>query len=151
MNLGLTVLRATLLVLAVVLACPALAQKPEVFSERDGAIRGYDPVAYFTRGAPVKGTKQFSYPWRGATWYFATAENRDKFASDPERFAPKYGGYCAFGVADGYTVAIDPQAWSIVNNQLYLNYSLSVRERWNKDIPGYIRKADTNWPRVLQR
>ena len=69
----------------------------------------------------------------------------------PEKFAPRYGGYCAYGVANGYAVSVDPAAWSIVDGKLYLNYSLSVRESWNKDIPGFIRKAEGNWPRVLER
>jgi YHS domain-containing protein len=139
------------LIAALVLSPAALAQKPEVFSDRSGAIRGHDPVAYFDQKGPVKGSKQFSHPWRGATWHFASAENRDKFAADPERYAPQYGGYCAYAVAQGSTADIDPAAWSIVDGKLYLNYSLRIRERWNKDIPGYIRKGDANWPAVLQR
>ena len=142
----------TLVLIAAILLSPAaLAQKPPVFSDRDGAIRGYDPLAYFDQKGPVKGSKQFSHPWRGATWYFASAENRDKFAAAPEKYAPQYGGYCAYGVAQGSAPAIDPAAWSVVDGRLYLNYSLGVRERWRKDIPGYIRKADENWPAVLQR
>jgi YHS domain-containing protein len=142
----------TLLLIAAILLSPgALAQKPQVFSDREGAIRGHDPVAYFDRKGPVKGSKQFSHPWGGATWHFASAENRDKFAADPERYAPRYGGYCAYAVANGYTADIDPRAWSVVDGRLYLNYSLGVRERWNKDIPGYIRRGDANWPAVLQR
>jgi len=143
--------RTLVLIAAILLSPAALAQKPQVFSDRDGAIRGHDPVAYFDRKGPVKGAKQFSHPWRGATWYFASAENRDKFAAEPERYAPRYGGYCAYAVAQGYTADIDPSAWSIVDGKLYLNYSLGVRERWNKDIPGYIHKADASWPEVLKR
>jgi YHS domain-containing protein len=142
----------TLLLIAAILLSPgALAQKPQVFSDREGAIRGHDPVAYFDRKGPVKGSKQFSHPWGGATWHFASAENRDKFAADPERYAPRYGGYCAYAVANGYTADIDPRAWSVVDGRLYLNYSLGVRERWNKDIPGHIRRGDANWPLVLNR
>jgi YHS domain-containing protein len=142
----------TLLLIAAILLSPgALAQKPQVFSDREGAIRGHDPVAYFDRKGPVKGSKQFSHPWGGATWHFASAENRDKFAADPERYAPRYGGYCAYAVANGYTADIDPRAWSVVDGRLYLNYSLGVRERWNRDIPGHIRRGDANWPLVLNR
>ena len=143
--------RILVLIAAILLSPAALAQKPSVFSDRDGAIRGRDPVAYFDQKGPVKGSKQFSHPWQGATWYFTSAENRDKFAAEPERYAPRYGGYCAYAVAQGYTADIDPAAWSVVDGKLYLNYSLSVRERWRKDIPGYIRKGDANWPAVLQR
>jgi YHS domain-containing protein len=143
--------RTIALIAALLLSPVAFAQKPTVFSDRNGAIRGHDPVAYFDQKGPVKGSKQFSHAWRGATWYFASAENRDKFAAEPERYAPRYGGYCAYAVSQGYTADIDPAAWSIVDGKLYLNYSLRIRERWNKDIPGHIRKADTNWPAVLQR
>jgi YHS domain-containing protein len=142
----------TLVWIAAFLLCPsALAQKPPVFADRDGAIRGHDPVAYFEQKGPVKGSKQFSHSWNGATWHFASAENRDRFAAVPEKYAPRYGGYCAYAVSQGYTADIDPAAWSIVDGRLYLNYSLRIRERWTRDIPGHIRKADANWPAVLQR
>jgi YHS domain-containing protein len=108
-------------------------------------------VSYFTAARPAKGSSEFQHKWRGATWYFASAENRAAFAADPEKYAPQYGGYCAYGVANGYAVSIDPAAWSVVDGKLYLNYSLGVRESWNKDIPGYIRRADGNWPEVLKR
>ena len=143
--------RTLLLIAALFFSPAALAQKPPVFSDRDGAIRGHDAVAYFDQKGPVKGSKQFGHPWSGATWYFASAENRDRFAAAPEQFAPQYGGYCAYAVAEGNTADIDPAAWSIVDGKLYLNYSLRIRERWRRDIPGYIRKADGNWPAVLQR
>jgi YHS domain-containing protein len=129
----------------------AAADTPQIFADRSGAIRGYDPVAYFTLGAPVKGSKEFRHEWRGAAWYFASSANRDRFAAEPEKFAPQYGGYCAYGVALGSTPSIDPAAWSIVDGKLYLNYNLPTRASWEKDIPGYIRKADANWPAVLKR
>ncbi len=140
-----------LLIAAILFAPAALAQKAPVFSDRSGAIRGHDPVAYFDQKGPVKGSKQFSHDWRGTTWHFASAENRDRFAAAPEKYAPQYGGYCAYAVSQGYTADIDPAAWSIVDGKLFLNYSLSVRERWRKDIPGHIRSADANWPGVLKR
>jgi len=143
--------RVFVLIAAVLFAHVALAAKPPIFSDQNGAIRGYDPVAYFTQRAPVKGSKEFRHEWRGATWYFASAENRDRFAADPDGYAPRYGGYCAYGVALGSAPEIDPRAWSIVDGKLYLNYNLPTRALWEKDIPGYIRKADANWPAVLER
>jgi YHS domain-containing protein len=128
----------------------AQAQKPEIYSASGAAIRGYDPVAYFADGKPVKGSEKFSYRWKGATWHFASQDNRDKFAAAPDKFAPQYGGYCAYGVAGGYAVSIDPAAWSVRDGKLYLNYSAGVQKDWLKDVPGYIRKADANWPRVLR-
>ncbi|MFQ5755372.1 MAG: YHS domain-containing (seleno)protein [Acidiferrobacterales bacterium] len=131
------------------LAPPAYAESP-VFTTSNGAIRGYDPVAYFSQAKPVKGSKQYALEWNGASWHFASAENRDRFRADPKKFAPQYGGYCSYAVANGYTASTDPQAWSIVNGKLYLNYSLGVRERWRQDIPGYISQANNNWPGVLK-
>jgi YHS domain-containing protein len=114
------------------------------------AIEGYDPVAYFEEGKPVEGDSDHSYEWMGATWYFASAENRDLFAADPDKYAPQYGGYCAWAVANGYTAKIDPQAWAIVDDKLYLNYSLDVQKQWQEDVPGNITKADANWPGIRQ-
>jgi len=129
----------------------ALAQKAPIYSDASGAIRGYDPVAYFTQGRPVKGSKDFTHRWKGAEWRFASAENRARFAAAPEKYAPQYGGYCAFGVAGGYAVKIEPDAWSVVDGKLYLNYDRGVQASWKKDVPGYIRKADANWPAVLAK
>jgi len=117
--------------------------------ERGRAIRGTDPVAYFTQGRPVAGREQFSHTWSEATWWFASADNRDRFAANPEQYAPQYGGFCAWAVSQGYTAAIDPQAWAIVDGKLYLNYSPGVQRRWERDVPGNIAKADANWPGVL--
>jgi YHS domain-containing protein len=119
-----------------------------VFAERGLAIRGYDPVAYFESGRPVGGQAAFTHVWRGATWRFASAANRDAFAADPGKFAPQYGGFCAFAVASGYSAPIDPAAWKIVDGRLYLNYDRSVQRRWEADIPGFIAKGDANWPQV---
>jgi YHS domain-containing protein len=112
------------------------------------AIEGTDPVAYFTEGKPIAGSSEFEHEWMGATWRFASAENRDLFAADPEKYAPQYGGYCAWAVSQGYTAKIDPEAWSIVDDRLYLNYSKDVRTQWSEDIPGNITKGDANWPKL---
>ena len=132
-------------------APPAAAEKPEVFAVDGVAIRGYDPVAYFTLGRPTKGAPAYTHTWRGAAWHFATAEHRDLFKAAPEKYAPQYGGYCAYGVSYGAAPPIDPAAWRIVDGRLYLNYSKSVQAVWEKDIPGFIRKADANWPAVLKK
>ena len=127
----------------------AFAGNPPTFATGDGAIRGYDPVAYFTLGEATEGKAEFSSQWQGATWRFASADNLARFESDPERYAPQYGGYCAYAVSQGYTASIDPDAWSIVDGKLYLNYSSGVKRRWEKDVPGHIGAADKNWPEVL--
>jgi YHS domain-containing protein len=125
----------------------AIAGKVDPIYQHDGlAIKGYDPVAYFQQSAPVKGSTQFSYQWQGTKWLFASAENRDRFQAQPERYAPQYGGYCAYAVSKGRTASIDPGAWTIVDGRLYLNYSKGVRNRWGQDVPGNIAKGDKNWP-----
>jgi YHS domain-containing protein len=124
--------------------------KPPVFETRVGAIRGYDAVAYFTERKPIKGSKDYVVEWNGARWYFASAKNRDRFKAEPEKYAPQYGGYCAWAVTNGYTASTDPEAWRIVDGKLYLNYSLGVQEQWSEDIPGNIAKANKNWPGVLK-
>lgn len=113
------------------------------------AIRGTDPVAYFTEGAAVAGSSEFSHSWGNATWHFASAENRDLFAANPGQYAPQYGGFCAWAVSEGYTASIDPEAWRIVDARLYLNYDKRIQQRWERDIPGNVSKADANWPGVL--
>lgn len=123
---------------------------PRLFAENGIAVRGTDVVAYVTEGRPVAGSAAFSHAWGGATWRFATAAHRDLFAADPERFAPAYGGFCAWAVAQGYTAPIDPRAWRIVDGRLFLNYSASVQRQWERDIPGHIARADANWPRLTR-
>jgi hypothetical protein len=112
------------------------------------AIEGYDVTAYFTKGQPQKGAPQFTQDWMGATWRFASAEARDTFAGNPQKFAPQYGGYCAWAVSRNYTAKVDPAAWKIVDGKLYLNYNKSVQKKWEADIAGNIGKADTNWPQL---
>ena len=102
------------------------------------AIKGYDPVAYFTQHAPVKGSPMYTQEWMGATWQFSSAADRDEFAKSPEKYAPQYGGYCAYGVSQGHALSIDPEAWSIIDGKLYLNYSKSVQKTWSSDVPGYV-------------
>ena len=121
-------------------------KKDAFFADKNGAIRGYDPVAYFTDGKPVKGDKTITFDWNNATWHFATAAHRDSFAVHPEQYAPQYGGFCAYGWAKGYPAKIEPEAWHIVNGKLYLNYDLSVQSKWNKKQSAYIKAADENWP-----
>ena len=135
-----------------VFATPALAEKDPIFTAFIGnvAIKGADPVAYFKEGRAVEGKSAFTHKWQGANWRFKDAANRDAFAAAPEKYAPQFGGYCAWAVSQGYTASIDPEAWSIVDGKLYLNYSKGVPARWSKDIPGNIAKGEANWPAVLK-
>lgn len=134
------------LVVFVGLATPALAGD-QIYTSWGKAIRGTDPVAYFTEGKPVKGDSDYTFNWMDATWYFASAANRDAFAKEPERYAPQYGGYCAWAVSQNYTASTDPEAWRIVDGKLYLNYSKGVQEQWEAGgVPKLIAQGDRNWP-----
>ena len=131
------------------LAPRAMAATPEVYAEDGIAIDGSDAVAYFTQAAPVAGNPDITFDYMGATWRFSTEANRDAFAADPAAYAPQYGGYCAYAVSQGYTAPTVPEAWTVVDGKLYLNFSTSVRRRWERDIPGHIAAANANWPAVL--
>jgi YHS domain-containing protein len=120
----------------------------QIFQTSEGAIKGYDPVAYFTDKKPVKGKKQFTYRWQDATWYFASQAHLDLFKASPEKYAPQFGGFCAYGVSRNYKVKIEPEAWTILDDKLYLNYDLDVSKTWNKDPAGYIKKANANWAKL---
>ena len=124
-----------------------------VFNTSDGgvAIEGADPVAYFIDRKYVQGSPKFAYDWEGATWHFASKENRKAFAENPETYAPQYGGWCAYAAARGALARIDPEAWTVHRGRLYLNLNKRVRARWKKDIPGEIARADANWPRIKPR
>jgi YHS domain-containing protein len=113
------------------------------------AIRGYDPVAYFESGQPQKGLKAFAHAWNGATWLFASEAHRAAFAAQPEKYAPQFGGYCAWAVSQGYTADIDPEAWRIVDGKLYLNYSPKIQKQWEEDTAGNIAKGEKNWPGLV--
>ncbi|BBM89483.1 hypothetical protein COTS27_01183 [Spirochaetota bacterium] len=115
-------------------------------------ISGYDTVAYFTQGTPTKGSKEHSYVWKDATWLFSSSEHLELFKADPEKYAPQYGGYCAWAVAaKGKLFNIDPEIWKIVDGKLYLNYNKKVGEKWEADIPGFISQADEKWPEILSK
>ena len=125
----------------------AFADKPPIYHGLfdDLAVGGYDPVAYFTGGKPVEGKKAFEYKHKGATWRFATAENLAAFKADPDKYAPQYGGYCAWAAAQGYTAKGDPKAWKIVNGKLYLNFNGDLNTTFAKDSAKFISSAETNW------
>jgi hypothetical protein len=114
----------------------------------DLAIKGYDTVAYFKAGKAQKGGGTFTFQWHGMTWHFLIKENRDLFAASPEKYAPQYDGYCAWAMTEERKAITDPEVWKIVDGKLYLNCSLAAYEKWSKDIPGNIKKADTNWLKV---
>jgi YHS domain-containing protein len=128
----------------------AIAQK-EIFTKEGDAINRYDAVAYFTEGKAVPGETVFTFQWKDARWFFASQKNLDAFKKDPEKYAPQFGGYCAYGMSRGYKAQTSPDAWTVVDGKLYLNYNVEVRELWNKDQPAMINKANANWPTVKNK
>lgn len=128
---------------------PVLAEAEPVYALDGVAINGYDTVAYFTSSAPVQGKAQFSYNWNGATWLFSSAENLAAFRSDPESYAPQFGGYCSYAVSRGYTAPTAPEAWTVHEGKLFLNYSIRVRQLWSRDMEGNIARGQENWPAML--
>ncbi|MEM7378900.1 MAG: YHS domain-containing (seleno)protein [Pseudomonadota bacterium] len=128
------------------LLLPGLAHSEDEINVAGGAaVQGFDVVSYFTEGAPVQGDAEFTASYNGAEYHFSSVANRDLFAADPAAYAPQYGGYCAFGAAMGRKFEIDPNAFSVVDDKLYLNNSKKVQKRWLGDVPGFIKGADNNW------
>lgn len=148
-------MKRLILALALATALPgaALAAKPPIYTAPFSRVAadGYDVVAFFTVGRPVMGEAKFATQWKGVTWRFSSAANLAKFMANPAAYAPQYGGYCAWAAANGYTAKGDPLRWKIVGGKLYLNYNAEIQSRWVKDIPGFIRKGDANWPAILDK
>jgi hypothetical protein len=141
--------RLVIALFAWITASPLVAGE---YFEVDGvALRGYDAVAYFVEGQPVKGLPVHSYRYRDSLFLFSTAGNQQKFAADPAKYAPQFGGFCALGTANGYKVKTEPDAFKVVGGKLYLNYNRKVLELWTLDEPGYIKRANANWPEVSQQ
>ena len=133
-------------ILGLLFSAGAFAQEKSIYQKNGIALNGYDPVAYFTESKPVEGKEMFSFTWNEARWLFSSQNNLDDFKANPEKYAPQYGGFCAFGVSEDHKSPTDPSAWTIVDGKLYLNYNRKVRELWSKDIPARISKADKLWP-----
>ena len=115
------------------------------------ALKGYDPVAYFLDGKPQSGDATYSYRWQDVTWQFASSQHRDAFAADPTRYAPQFGGYCAFAVSRGMIADIDPDQWAIVDHKLYLNNNAFAHKLWNQDRTGNIAAGNVNWPLIPKK
>ena len=134
---------------ATLLVAAATQAGVDTGTDRHGVIlAGHDAVAYFTENRAVKGSPKFTADYNGATYRFASAGNRDLFQADPARYAPAYGGFCAFGTALGKKFLVDGKAFEIVDGQLYVNKNLQVYDTWRKDVPGNIEKAEYQWPRI---
>ena len=141
----------TMSIMLVLILGSLFAQSSQVFTTDAGAIKGYDPVAFFKAGKPVMGLKEYSYEWNGAKWYFSSNDNLTAFKKDPEKYAPQYGGYCAYGTSEGHKAPTETDTWTIVNNKLYFNYSKNVQTEWKKDQKARIEKADKTWPTIKDK
>ena len=139
------------LLFIVLIAVQSNAQVSPVFAPGGKAIRGYDPVAFFNKSKPMKGSDSITYNWNNATWMFATKENKDLFLAAPEKYAPQYGGYCAYGTSEGHKAPTQVDTWSIVGGKLYFNYNKNVQKSWNKDQQALIEKGDKIWPEIKDK
>jgi YHS domain-containing protein len=140
-------------VLSLFIAVAASASSPiaAVNTEHGLAIKGYDPVSYFAIGKPTRGSAQFSTIYQGAVYRFVSAEHRDRFIAEPEKFVPQYGGYCAYAISWNLIADIEPEDWAIVGNKLYLNNGFIAQRLWSLDKSGNIARGDRNWPSVPKR
>lgn len=142
----LTVLCAAITAFAALSA--SAGQAINVSGEDKLAMKGYDAVGYFDDGHAAMGSKDYEYSWRGANWRFYSAAHRDAFAANPEKYAPEYGGYSAFGIAEGQVADTDPATWTIYNGKLYLHTSEPDRKLWLAAFIGYIGTANSKWPKI---
>ncbi len=127
------------------------AQKSEVFVVEGKAVRGYDPVAFFNKEEAVKGVDSLTWTWKEAVWYFSSSENKSLFMAQPEKYAPQYGGYCAYGMSEGHKAPTEIDTWTLFEGKLYFNYNKKVKSLWVKDKEGHIKKADANWPGIKNK
>lgn len=134
----------------VIFALPTLAADDAVKTGffNNTAIEGYDTVAYFTQGKPVKGSDKYTYTWRDADWHFSSEDNLMLFKENPETYAAQYGGYCAWAMASGKTASIDPEIWHIEDGKLYLNYNKKVQDDWFSNLEADILSADKKYPEI---
>lgn len=134
-----------LTVLFLFIAVAAFAQKTEIFAPSGIALNGYDVVEFFNQ-KQVKGDSAFVTEWKNVKWYFVTEANLKAFKKSPQQYEPQYGGWCAFGASRGYKAPTQPDTWAIINNKLYFNYNLKVKEAWDKNQQAYIDSANIKWP-----
>jgi hypothetical protein len=144
--------RVLIVAIALISMCSVVsAQKSPVYAPKGIALDGYDAVAFFKQGKPVKGSSANALQWNGAQWLFADKADLESFKSSPEKYAPQYGGYCAYGAAQGHKASTEIDTWSIVDNKLYLNYNQKVKSTWVKDEGAYIETANKNWPQIRDK
>ncbi len=148
MKLMNTLFLAALVIFVATVSTAAFAKD---YAHSTPGLSGYDPVAYFADGKPMKGSGFHESVFQGVTYVFASEDHKKQFQANPERYVPAYGGYCAYGLAVGKKFVADPEVWKIVEGKLYLNLDRNIQQKWEKDIPGYLKKADANWPDIRDK
>jgi YHS domain-containing protein len=144
--------KCAIILTLLLLSATAQAQKRLVNTDKQGlALKGHDPVAFFTQGRPVAGDYRYESNYNGTRYRFASAENKKLFDVDPARYVPQFGGFCAYGVSRGYAVDVELDAFQIVDGRLLMQYDKSVRDRFNQDTEGNLKRADANWPKVVEK
>ncbi len=138
----------SIIISVICLTHAASAQSSEVFAPSGIAINGYDPVAFFTEGKPIKGLREFNWSWRNVQWNFISQSNLDSFKTAPEKFAPQFGGYCAYGTSQGHKAPTQIDTWTIINEKLYFNYNMKVKGLWDKNRMDLIDSANVKWPGI---
>lgn len=132
-------------------AWTARAQQSEIFAPDGKAIKGYDVVAFFKEAKPVEGADSLAYRYKGSDWLFTSRGNLEAFKENPEKYVPQYGGYCAYGTSQGHKAPTETDTWTIVDDKLYFNYNMKVKNTWSKKREELIEKADTQWPLIKDK
>jgi YHS domain-containing protein len=141
-------MRSDILILMILISAGCTKSNDKVYTTSNGAIDGYDAVAFFTENKPIKGLKTLSCTYQGSDWYFADQKHLIMFLNDPQKYVPAFGGYCAYGVAEGKRNPGNQNAWSIVNGKLYLNYNQELKNQWFRRRKEFIRQAEKNWQQM---
>lgn len=126
----------------------AVAGSAVYLNDAGVALSTYDAVSYFTASEPLKGSEKFTAKYDNATYWFADEKNRDAFVSNPAKYAPQYGGYCAYAASQGGKASADPTQWTVLDGKLYVNFDARIQKQWTANIQSFIKQADTKWPHI---
>jgi YHS domain-containing protein len=141
--------KLSVILFVALISATTFAQSAKHINVKDNvAIQGYDPVAYFESSKAIEGKKEIISEFNGVLYYFSTESNKSLFLKNPSHYEPQFGGFCAFGMSQGYEVPVKPEAFTIVDNKLYLNYNLKVKEMWSREQASRIEKAVVNWEKI---
>ena len=144
--------KLSIILFVALMSLPTFAQTVKHINVKNNiAIQGYDPVAYFESNKAIEGKKEITAKFNEVTYQFASENNKDLFLKNPSHYEPQFGGFCAYGLSEGYEAPIEPEAFTIVDNKLFLNYNLKVKEMWSKEQAARIKKAMVNWEDIRKK